>query len=77
MRRPRVSDTFKRQIEDLGAATVFPESTIQSIKAPLYFDDVEGFGEWRILLSTKAQKYLRGVRRRPGAMLKIVAKKIK
>jgi hypothetical protein len=53
------------------------ESIIQPIKAVLYFEDVEGFGEWRILLSTRAQKYLREVRRGNGAMFKIVVKKIK
>jgi len=68
---------FKGQLEDLGVATVPPESIIQPIKAALYFENVEGFGEWRILLSTKAQKYLREVRRGNGAMFGIVVKKIK
>ena len=68
---------FKHQLEDLGVATAPPESIIQPIKAALYFENVEGFGEWRILLSTKAQKYLREVRRGNGAMFGIVVKKIK
>jgi hypothetical protein len=38
---------------------------------------VEGFGEWRILLSTGAQKYLREARRGSGAMFEIVVRKIK
>ena len=50
---------------------------IQPMKAALYFDDIEGFGEWPILLSTRAQKDLRGVKRADGAMFQIVVKKIK
>ena len=68
---------FKGQLEDLGIATAPPESIIRPIKAALYFENVQGFGEWRILLSTKAQKYLREVRRGNGAMFEIVVKKIK
>ena len=74
LRRPRISDMFKRQLE---VTAVSPESMIQSIKAALYFENVEGFGEWRILLSTKAQKYLREVRRGNSVMFKIVVKKMK
>jgi len=51
--------------------------TIQPMGAALYFDDVEGFGEWPILLSTRAQKDLRGFKRADGAMFRIVMKKIK
>ena len=72
LKRPRVADIFKRQLQDLGN-----ESVIQPIKAALYFENVEGFGEWRILLSTEAQKYLRGARRSDGAIFKITVKKIK
>lgn len=50
---------------------------IQSIKAALYFENVRGFGKWRILLSGRAQKYLREARRKNGAMFKIVMKKAK
>ena len=52
------------------------ESIVQPIKAVLYFEDVEGFGEWRILLSTRAQKYLRDARRGNGVIFNIVVKKI-
>ena len=69
LRRPRVSDVFKRQFKDLGAT--------QSIKADLCFEGVEGFGEWRILLSNKAEKYLRQAGRGNGVMLEIVLKKTK
>jgi len=50
---------------------------IQPMKASLYLDDIEGFGEWAILLSTRAQKDLRDVKRSDGAMFRIVMKKIK
>lgn len=47
------------------------------MKAALYFDDVKGFGEWSILLSTRAQKDLRDYKRADGAMFKIIMKKMK
>jgi len=50
---------------------------IQPMKAALYFEDIEGFGEWAVLLSTRAQKYLRDVKGADGAMFRIVMKKIK
>jgi len=50
---------------------------VQPMGAALYFDDVEGFGEWPILLSTRAQKDLRDFKRADGAMFRIVMKKIK
>ena len=55
--------------------TAFP--IIQPMKAALYFDDIEGFGEWVVLLSTRAQKDLRDVKRANGAMFRIVMKNIK
>ena len=77
LRRPRVSDVFKRQLEDLETTTPSRESIIRPIKAVLHFENIEGFGEWRILLSTKAQKYLRDVRRGKGTTFETVVKKIK
>ena len=53
------------------------QSRDPAMKAGLYFDDIEGFGEWSILLSTRAQKDLRDVRRADGAIFQIVVKKIK
>jgi len=50
---------------------------IQPMKTSLYLDDIEGFGEWVILLSTRAQKDLRDVKRSDGAVFRIVMKKIK
>ena len=50
---------------------------IRPMKTTLYLDEIEGFGEWPILLSTRAQKDLREVRGADGAMFRIVMKKIK
>lgn len=47
------------------------------MRAALYFDDVKGFGEWSILLSTRAQEDLRDYKRADGAMFRIVMKKMK
>ena len=54
---------------------IFP--MIQPMKAALYFDDIEGFGEWAVLLSTRAEKDIRNMKRADGAMFGIVMKKIK
>jgi len=76
LRRPQVSDVFKRQLGDLGITTASRQSIIQPIKATLYFENVKGFGEWRILLSITAQKFLREARRSNGAVFKVILKKI-
>ena len=50
---------------------------IELMKAALYFDNIKGFGEWSILLSTRAQKDLRDVRRADNATFRTVMKRIK
>ena len=50
---------------------------IQPMGTALYFEGIEGFGEWSILLSTRAQKDLRDIKRADGAMFWTVMKKIK
>ena len=62
-------------IPDQPPRSAFP--MIQPMKASLYFDGVEGFGEWAVNLSTRALKDLRDVKRSDGAMFRIVIKKIK
>ena len=62
-------------IPDRPAGLAFP--MIQPMKSSLYLDDIEGFGEWVILLSPRAHKDLRDVKRSDGAMFRIVMKKIK
>ncbi|TFY54263.1 hypothetical protein EVJ58_g8968 [Rhodofomes roseus] len=50
---------------------------VQPIKAALYFDSAEGFGDWRILISTAANTDLRKMRKKSSALFKITLKKIK
>ena len=47
------------------------------MNASLYFGNIEGFGEWSILLSTRAHKDLRDFKRADGAMFRIIMKKLK
>ncbi|KAI6020999.1 hypothetical protein BKA83DRAFT_178181 [Pisolithus microcarpus] len=51
--------------------------TVQPMKAALYFENADGFGEWRILIGTNATKKLREFRRNDAKKFKIVVKKIK
>jgi hypothetical protein len=50
---------------------------VQPMKAALYFDSAAGFGEWRILISTRADRHLRVARKTDAKTFKIVIKKIK
>ena len=59
---------------DQSQSPAFP--IIQPMKTALYFDNIEGFGEWSILLSTRAQKDLRDAKYADGAMFRIIMKKI-
>ncbi|KAG2132369.1 hypothetical protein DEU56DRAFT_859536 [Suillus clintonianus] len=50
---------------------------VQPMKAALYFENADGFGEWRILISTEAYKNLREFRRADEKIFRIIVKKIK
>ncbi|KAI6010466.1 hypothetical protein BKA83DRAFT_3037960 [Pisolithus microcarpus] len=50
---------------------------VQPMKTALYFDNADGFGEWRILIGTNATKKLREFRRNDQKKFKVVYKKIK
>jgi hypothetical protein len=50
---------------------------VQPMNAALYFDTVKGFGEWRILISSRADKMLRKVRRSDKKIFEIMIKKIR
>ncbi|GBE78672.1 predicted protein [Sparassis crispa] len=50
---------------------------VQPMKAALYFDSADGFGEWRILISTRADADLRQTRKRDTKLFGIIVKKIK
>lgn len=47
------------------------------MKAALYFDNAEGFGEWRIIIGTNATKNLRELANSDRKKCSIVVKKIK
>ena len=48
--------------------------TLSSVR---YFDDsIEGFGEWKVLLSTRCEQHLRQFSRRDAKRFEIIKKKI-
>ena len=59
----------------LGTPAAYP--MIQPMKAAFYFDSVEGFGQWRILISTRADRNLRETKKKDPVLFKIILKKIK
>ena len=50
---------------------------VQPMKAALYFDSADGFGAWRILISTRADRDLRRARNEDAKRFAIFVKKIK
>ncbi|KAI9510704.1 hypothetical protein F5148DRAFT_976352 [Russula earlei] len=50
---------------------------VQPMKAALYFDNAEGFGQWRILISGRANRNLRETRKKDMNLFRITVKKIK
>ncbi|KAG2048327.1 hypothetical protein BDR06DRAFT_976091 [Suillus hirtellus] len=71
---PEVSST-----EDVESPTTRPNAyqMVQFMKAVLYFENADGFGEWRILISTQAYKKLREFCRADKKIFKIIFKQIK
>ncbi|KAG2160214.1 uncharacterized protein EDB93DRAFT_1324636 [Suillus bovinus] len=71
---PEISST-----EDVESPIIRPNAypMVQPMKAALYFENADGFGEWRILISTEAYKNLREFRRADEKIFKIIVKKIK
>ncbi|KAG2132368.1 hypothetical protein DEU56DRAFT_981701 [Suillus clintonianus] len=67
--------SFPEDAESSTEPSAYP--MVQPMKAALYFDDADGFGEWRILISTEAYKHLREHRRADKKIFKIIYKKIK
>ncbi|KAF4623894.1 hypothetical protein D9613_001576 [Agrocybe pediades] len=76
--QPSPESTVQTQ-ESHSAETTVPLAfpMVQPMKAALYFDSVDGFGEWRILISTRADRDLRDARRKNTKLFKIIIKKIK
>jgi hypothetical protein len=50
---------------------------VQPMKAALYFDNADGFGQWRILISGRADRNLREARKKDTNLFRITLKKIK
>lgn len=59
--------------EEIPAA--YPQ--VQPMKAALYFDNADGFGQWRILISGRADRNLREARKKDTNLFRITLKKIK
>jgi hypothetical protein len=49
---------------------------IQPLRAVLYFENAESFGDWRILISKTAEKHLREACKADAGMFKIYIKKL-
>lgn len=77
------ADTAKAADSATASASQIVEATpaayphIQPMKAAFYFDSVEGFGDWRILISTRADRNLREAKRSDQKLFAIILKKIK
>lgn len=69
----KASDLETNGLHDDAPSSAFP--LVQPMKAALYFDSAEGFGDWRIFISTQGQKDLRvNAKNRP--IFDIIVKKI-
>ncbi|KAG2034294.1 hypothetical protein BDR03DRAFT_1093813 [Suillus americanus] len=70
---PEVS--FSEDTESSTEQSAYP--MVQPMKAALYFENANGFGEWQILISSEAYRHLREHRRADKKIFKIIYKKIK
>ena len=68
-----------RESKVIQAAEVKPSAypKVQPMKAALYFENAEGFGDWRIIINTDATKKLRELANGDRKKCAIVVKKIK
>ncbi|KAF8060885.1 hypothetical protein FPV67DRAFT_312197 [Lyophyllum atratum] len=72
------SDVASKQAEEGGVVeTPSAYPMVQPMKSALHFNSAEGFGEWRILISTRADGDLREARRKDRKTFAIIVKKIK
>ena len=67
------SDQTIEASDEIPAA--YPQ--VQPMKAALYFDNADGFGQWRILISGRADRNLREARKKDTNLFRITLKKIK
>ena len=74
---PETTLNNDEEAQDAEATTPAAFPLIQPMKAAFYFDSVAGFGEWRILISTRADSNLREARRKDPKTFGIILKKMK
>ena len=63
------------KVEEPVTPAAYP--LVQPMKAALYFDSADGFGAWRILISTRADRDLRHARNEDAKLFDIYIKKIR
>ena len=62
---------------EIGAKPPPAHPYVQPMKAALYFDSADGFGEWRIWVSKAADTDLRRMRKKSAELFRITLKKIR
>ncbi len=67
------SDQTTEMLEKIPVA--YPQ--VQPMKVALYFDNADGFGQWRILISGRADRNLRETKKKDTNLFRITLKKIK
>ncbi|KAG8220598.1 hypothetical protein J3R82DRAFT_2824 [Butyriboletus roseoflavus] len=71
------SDQQKREVIETVEPKPSAYPKVQPMKAALYFDNADGFGEWRIIIGSNATKNLRELANGDRKKCAIVVKKIK
>jgi hypothetical protein len=74
-RKSNELETVELSLDGLTELGAYP--MVRPMKAALYFDSVKGFGEWRILISSRADGMLRKARRSDKKIFEIMIKKIR
>ena len=74
---PRPSAPQETKLVEAAEAKPSAYPNVQPMKAALYFENAEGFGDWRIIISTNATKKLRELANGDRKKCAIVVKKIK
>ncbi|KAG6919462.1 hypothetical protein DXG01_005721 [Tephrocybe rancida] len=73
--QPQSQEKVVSEIIEEKVPAAYP--MVQPMKSALHFNSAEGFGEWRILISTRADGDLREARRKDRKTFTIIVKKIK
>lgn len=73
--RPVVASAIRTTYLNQVGPSAYP--LVQPLKSARHFSSAEGFGEWRILISTRADGNLREASRKDRKSFKIIVKKIK